>query len=108
MGPHFTISIFAGDIVVIGNIFCDIFDEEVLSGDPLSQPTQSLHFNVSSNPTADWTAQQVVEAFPWDRTKVFDAGFGCNLWLFLSQSSEKYGYQRSGLGSVKPLAKIVC
>jgi len=25
-----------------------------------------VHFNVSSNPTADWTAQQVVEAFPWD------------------------------------------
>ncbi len=26
-----------------------------------------VHFNVSSNPTAEWTAaQQVVEAFPWD------------------------------------------
>ncbi|MCP3889888.1 MAG: transposase [Desulfobulbaceae bacterium] len=25
-----------------------------------------VHFNVSSNPTAKWTAQQVVEAFPWD------------------------------------------
>ncbi len=25
-----------------------------------------VHFNVSSNPTADWTAQQVVGAFPWD------------------------------------------
>jgi transposase InsO family protein len=24
------------------------------------------HFNVTSNPTAQWTAQQVVEAFPWD------------------------------------------
>ncbi|MCP4753152.1 MAG: helix-turn-helix domain-containing protein, partial [Proteobacteria bacterium] len=25
-----------------------------------------VHFNVTSNPTAEWTAQQVVEAFPWD------------------------------------------
>ena len=25
-----------------------------------------LHFNVTSNPSANWTSQQVVEAFPWD------------------------------------------
>ena len=25
-----------------------------------------VHFNVSSNPSAQWTAQQVVEAFPWE------------------------------------------
>jgi len=25
-----------------------------------------VHFNVTSNPTGRWTAQQVVEAFPWD------------------------------------------
>jgi hypothetical protein len=25
-----------------------------------------VHFNVTTNPTAKWTAQQVVEAFPWD------------------------------------------
>ncbi len=25
-----------------------------------------LHFNVTSNPTAEWTAQQIVEAFPWE------------------------------------------
>jgi len=24
------------------------------------------HFNVTSNPSAEWTSQQVVEAFPWD------------------------------------------
>ena len=27
---------------------------------------QVVHFNVTSNPTAMWTAQQIVEAFPWD------------------------------------------
>src|ERR1700687_5520753 len=25
-----------------------------------------LHFNVTENPTAHWTGQQIVEAFPWD------------------------------------------
>ena len=25
-----------------------------------------VHFNVTTNPTDEWTAQQVVEAFPWD------------------------------------------
>ena len=25
-----------------------------------------VHFNITENPTAQWTAQQIVEAFPWD------------------------------------------
>jgi len=27
---------------------------------------QIVHFNVTTNPSARWTAQQIVEAFPWD------------------------------------------
>jgi putative transposase len=27
---------------------------------------RALHFNVTAHPTALWTAQQIVEAFPWD------------------------------------------
>jgi hypothetical protein len=27
-----------------------------------------VHFNVSSNPSAEWTSQQVVQAFPWNAT----------------------------------------
>jgi hypothetical protein len=27
-----------------------------------------VHFNVTEHPTAQWTAQQIVEAFPWDTT----------------------------------------
>jgi len=43
-----------------------------------------LHFNVTTNPTAEWTAQQIVEAFPWnsapryllrDRDKIYKAYF---------------------------------
>ena len=25
-----------------------------------------VHFSVTANPTAQWTAQQITEAFPWD------------------------------------------
>ncbi len=43
-----------------------------------------VHFNVTEHPTAQWTAQQMVEAFPWepaphylqrDRDKIYGASF---------------------------------
>ena len=30
-----------------------------------------VHFNVALNPTARWTAQQIVEAFPWDTAPMY-------------------------------------
>jgi len=27
-----------------------------------------VHYNVTDSPTAAWTGQQVIEAFPWDST----------------------------------------
>ena len=43
-----------------------------------------LHFNVTENPTAVWTAQQIVEAFPWDSAPRYllrnrDAIYGAEL-----------------------------
>ena len=32
----------------------------------LHKSRQVVHFDVTRNPTAKWTAQQIVEAFPWD------------------------------------------
>ena len=29
---------------------------------------QAIHFNVTEHPSAQWTGQQIVEAFPWDGT----------------------------------------
>ncbi len=39
-----------------------------------------IHFNVTEHPTAQWTAQQIVEAFPWDtafgiETRIYGAAF---------------------------------
>ena len=43
-----------------------------------------VHCNVTEHPTAQWTAQQVVEAFPWDeapryllrdRDRIYGAAF---------------------------------
>ena len=33
-----------------------------------------LHFNVTEHPTAEWTAQQIIEAFPEDVAAIFDSG----------------------------------
>jgi putative transposase len=43
-----------------------------------------VHFNVTEHPTADWTAQQIREAFPWDEAPRYlirdrDAIFGQDL-----------------------------
>ena len=50
-----------------------------------------VHFNVTSNPTAMWTAQQLVESFPWDTTPKYllrdrDSIYG----LYLKKSSVEF------------------
>ena len=33
---------------------------------PAHDRRRLVHFNITDHPTAQWTAQQIVEAFPWD------------------------------------------
>ncbi len=48
------------------------------------QRRRLLHFNVTANPTSEWTAQHVIEAFPWgnapryllrDRDSIYEGSF---------------------------------
>ncbi len=50
-----------------------------------------VHFNITEHPTAEWTAQQMIEAFPWDKTPRYllrdrdriyglTFGSGCGTW----------------------------
>jgi putative transposase len=53
----------AVDFLVVPTIrFKMLFVFVVLSHDR----RRVIHFNVTTNPTGQWTAQQIVEAFPWD------------------------------------------
>jgi len=55
----------AVDFLVVPTIrFKMLFVFVVLSHDR----RRVVHFNVTANPTAQWAAQQITEAFPWDTT----------------------------------------
>ena len=68
----------AVDFLVVPTIrFSMLFVFVVLSHDR----RKVIHFNVTANPSAQWTAQQITEAFPWDtapkyllrdRDRIFD------------------------------------
>jgi len=40
-----------------------------------------VHFNVTAHPTAEWTAAQIVQAFPWDKAP----------WYLLRDRDSIYG-----------------
>ena len=69
-----------------------------------------VHFNVSSNPSAQWTAQQVVEAFPWetapkylmrDRDSIYGVFFRNRVKNILCSYFEYYHNDRTHLSLEK-------
>ncbi|HKA53474.1 MAG TPA: integrase core domain-containing protein [Candidatus Binatia bacterium] len=76
-----------------------------------------IHFNITEHPTAQWTAQQVVEAFPWneapryllpDRDRVYGASFrrrvrniGIEEVLIAPQSPWQNPYVERLIGSIR-------
>ena len=56
------------------------FSNPVLFRGVETQSKASRHFNVTSHPTALWTGQQMIQAFPEDTATVSAAGSGQNLW----------------------------
>jgi transposase InsO family protein len=57
----------------------------VLSGFLVVDRRRVLHFNVTANPSAEWTARQLVQAFPWEKAPRFlvrdrDGIYGDRVW----------------------------
>ena len=76
-----------------------------------------VHFNVTEHPTAQWTAQQIVEAFPWDeapryllrdRDRIYGAAFrqrvthfGIKEVLIAPPSPWQHPYVERLIGSIR-------
>jgi transposase InsO family protein len=76
-----------------------------------------VHFNVTEHPTAQWTAQQLVEAFPWetapryllrDRDAVYGEGFqrrltspGIDQVLAAPRNPWQHAYAERVIGSIR-------
>ena len=67
-----------------------------------------VHFNVTEHPTAQWTSQQIIEAFPWDTAPKSTAGLRCYLWKRIQETRPKPGNRRGTYRASKPLAECIC
>ena len=68
-----------------------------------------VHFTVTEHPTAQWTAQQLVEAFPWDTPpKVPPPRSRCRVWRVVSAARDQLGDGASAHGPAESLAKGLC
>ena len=66
-----------------------------------------LHFNVTAHPTAEWTGQQLREAFPFDQLPPA-ARPRCYLRRCLPGTGARHGYPRSAVHPSIPLAAGLC
>ena len=67
-----------------------------------------LRFDVTANPTAEWTAQQIVEAFPWDdapRYLLRDRDRIYGLWRLPPSPREEHGNRAGRNRCAIPLAE---
>ena len=78
---------------------------------------RAIHFNVTAHPTAEWTARQIAEAFPWDsapryllhdRDAIYGGGFrqrvaemGIQEVLTASRSPWQNAYAERFIGSLR-------
>lgn len=67
-----------------------------------------VHFNVTEHPTAQWTAQQIVEAFAWETAPKYLLGSRWHLRKPVPEAGSKYGDRRSAHCATKPLAECIC
>lgn len=59
-----------------------------------------VHFNVTAHPTAAWTGQQMIEAFPEDTAPPLPAArSGQDLWIRVSPSNPKHPHGRDPVGA---------
>ena len=73
------------------------------------QRRHALHFNVTSHPTAEWTARQIAEAFPWDSTPRYllpdrDSIYGAAF----PSASQEHGNHGSADGTAIAMAERLC
>ena len=67
-----------------------------------------VHFNVTEHPTAAWTAQQILEAFPEDTVPRYLMRDRDQIYGECFRNGLRDGHHRSSARTAKPLAKSVC
>lgn len=75
----------------------------------LAHDRRIVHFNVTAHPTAEWTAQQLREAFPFDQVpRYLLRDRDGHLWQRVSRRRERHGNQGGSFDSPVVLGTCVC
>jgi hypothetical protein len=65
--------------------------------------------NVTTNPTAEWVARQLTEAFPWDGApRYLIRGYGSDLWRHCHATHARHGHPGQTYGAGLALAERLC